>query len=177
MTNGIEGEVYWSPRAERFYQRGRRGALSNERALRYLDYDAELGRFRDQRGRLAPDTVFAPQEYRYQRFVGRDDEGRPFIKTVISDKLLTEQEARNTALAGNEQMVCRITVRLPNGQVRTYYTSSFLGGRVSLAQLEEQAKRNARGALEREEGLDLDTPTISGGTFRVDFIRRSVRVR
>lgn len=172
-----EGEVYWSPRAERFYQIGRRGALSNERGLRSLEYDPEAARFRDQRGRIVPDAVFGPLSVRYQRFVGRDEEGRPFIRTIISDKWISEAEARATDLARNEQLVCRITVRLPNGQVRTYYTSSYLGGRANLAQLEEQAKRNARGLLEREEDLEVDTPTIAGGTFRVDFIKRTVRVR
>ena len=106
-----EGEVYWSPRAERFYQRGRRGALSNERALRYLEYDEEANGFRDQRGRLVPDSVFAPQEYRYQRFVGRDAEDRPFVKTVISDKLLTEAEARNTALARTVEPCLALVLR------------------------------------------------------------------
>lgn len=176
MTNGL-GEVYWSERAQRYYQTGRRGALSNERGLRTLLWDEEAARFRDRRGRLVPERALSVPLTRTQQFIGNDAEGRPFIKTVISDRTLSELDARTTQLAGNEQMLVRITVRLPNGTVRTFYTSSFLGGRVNLAQLEAQAKRNARGQLEREEGLDLDTPTIAGGTFKVDYVKRTVRVR
>jgi hypothetical protein len=169
------GEVYYSPRAGQFYQEGRRGAVSREAAMPSLRYDPDASRFRDQRGRLIDNELLNPADKRVQRISGLDAEGRPFIKTVMTDTKIEEAAARNLKLAGNEQVIVRVVARLPDGTAVTGEASSKLGKSVSLDALEEQAKRNARwkaGAA----GNDIDTPTIAGNTLNVSYIKRRVAV-
>jgi hypothetical protein len=68
-------EIYYSPRAGRFYQEGHRGAVSRESAVASLLFDADAGRFRDMRGRLIDTEVLEPPGRRVQRIAGLDAEG------------------------------------------------------------------------------------------------------
>jgi hypothetical protein len=170
------GEIYYSPRAARFYQVGRRGAVKNETAYGTLRYDEDAGRFRDQRGRLLDNELLAPRATVTQRWIGRDAEGNAMVRTTMRDVAVDETAARNAQLARNQQLVARVVVRTDDGRVHVYYASTKLGGRQSLDQLAEQAKRNARGDL-KSRGYDIDTPTVSGNTMRVDYVKRTVSVR
>ncbi len=172
---GPEGEIYYSPRADRFYQAGRRGAVSRESALPSLRYDPDAGRFRDQRGRLIDDELLTPVDRRVQSIAGLDAEGRPFIKTVMVDDKLTQEAARNTKLAGNEQIVVRIVVKTEDGIAHSFSVSSQLGKTPDLDALEELATRRARAIL-KDQKYDIDTPTVSGATINVSYLRRRVAV-
>jgi hypothetical protein len=169
------GEIYYSPRADRFYQEGRRGAVSREAATPSLRYDPDEGRFRDQRGRLIDNALLNPAERRVQRISGLDAQGRPFIRTVMTDERLAEAAARNLRLAGNEQVIVRVVARLPDGRAVVGEASSKLGRTPDLAALEEQAKRNARWNAGLA-GAEIDTPTIAGGTVNVSYVKRKVAV-
>jgi hypothetical protein len=86
---------------------------------------------------------------------------------------IEKSAAVNTRLAPNEQLIVRIVARLPNGKAVVGEASSKLGKGFSLDALEEQAKRNARGKA-GADGAAVDTPTISGNTLNVSYIKRRV---
>lgn len=168
-------EIYYSPRADRFYQVGRSGAVSREAAIPTLRYDEDALRWRDQRGRLVPEDQLLPVERRVQRISGLDPEGRPFIKTVMADQVISEEAAVNQKLAANEQLVVRITVRTDDGVGHVFSVSSKLGGRQTPSDLVELAKRRARAEL-KNQNYDIDTPTVSGATINVSYLKREVAI-
>jgi hypothetical protein len=169
------GEIYWSARAQRFYQEGHRGAVSRETAIPSLRYDDDAGRFRDQKGRLIDNELLNPTDRHVQRITGLDAQGRPFIRTVLTDNKLEEAAARNETLAGNEQIIVRIVAKLPDGSAVIGEASSKLGKGFSLDHLVEQAKRNARGKA-GDVGTGVDTPYIGANTLNVSYIKRRVAI-
>jgi hypothetical protein len=176
MTNGSEGQVYWSSRAQRFYQEGRRGAVSREQAARFLEYDAEAGRYRDPRGRFVPADLLGPPVSARHQFVTRDDQGRPFIRAEFNDRLIDRTAAVQERLGSNQMVQVRIVVRTPDNKVHVSYVTSKLGGRPNIQDLELAATRKARADLVNK-GYDLTTNDVNNSTVRTDYIRRNVEVR
>lgn len=176
MTNGSEGQVYWSSRAGRFYQEGRRGAVSREQAARFLEYDAEVGRYRDARGRFVPiDQIGPPVSARHQ-FITRDAQGRPFIRAEFNDRLIDRDQAVQGRLASNQMVQIRVVVRTADNKVHVSYVTSKLGGRPNIQDLELAAARKARADLVNK-GYQITTNDVSQRTVRSDYIRRTVEVR
>jgi hypothetical protein len=172
---GQRGEIYWSPRAQRFYETGRRGAVSREQAIPSLSYDQEINRFRDTRGRLVPDRVLGAVPVDVTRFTARDAQGRSFISTEFVDRVVSRENAVRRVLAGNEQVVIRTVVRTPDGKVFTTVVSSKLGRSVDMEYLEQQANKRAS-AEARNRGYDISTPEVSQSTVTRDVIVRKVNV-
>lgn len=170
------GEIYWSPRAKRFYQQGRRGAVSNEKGLPTLRYDSQRGQWRDQRGRFVPDTVLAPVVKRVHRFTARDEQNRPFISTEFHDRLTSRQQVTRQALKGNQQVVVRTVVKGPDGRLHITYTTSKLGERININALDDKANRHASANL-RSKGMDISTPAVEGATVSRSYHKRTVNVR
>lgn len=175
MTNGTPGRVYWSAEGRRFYQEGRRGSVGREEAVSHLSRDKQ-GRLRDQRGRFVPDKSIRTPEVRSRRFIGHDQDGRPFVSAEFRDRLTTRDAHHQTRLPGNQMLVIRTVVKTPDGKIHVSYTSSTLGSRINIERLEALADKRAAGQL-RGKGYAIGTNAIGNSTLRRDYITRTVTTR
>jgi len=169
------GAVFWSPRAQRFYQEGRRGALSREKAVDFLEYNPDKVAFVDQRGRSVPDKVLGPVASKVTPFVARDNQGRPFLSAQFVDRLITRSEASQFSPESNQQVMVRIVVKTADNKAHVFSASSSIGRRPNMEDLTIRANSRAAGGL-REKGYEIPTHKIGEMTVRRDYIVRTVRV-
>jgi len=169
------GAVFWSPLAQRFYQEGRRGALSGEKAIERLEFNPAKKAFVDERGRSVPDKVLQAVERRVTSFLARDAKGRPFMASQFVDKKITRSQASQLSPNSNQQVMVRVVVRTADGKAHVFYTSSSLGRRPNMEDLTLKANARAAGGL-REKGYKIPTNKIGEMTLIREYIIRTVRV-
>lgn len=170
------GRVTYSRRSGRFYQEGRRGALSREAATPFLEYDREADRWRDQRGGFVPEAQLGPPETKVQRFIRHDEEGRPFLQSSLTYRRIERSEAVQERLQGNQQITIRTVVTTEDGKTWVDEVSSKLGGRPDITDLEALASRKMRAKLV-DEGYTVTTHDVDRLTKRRDYQRRTISVR
>lgn len=175
MTNG-PGKVYWSSLANRFYQEGRRGAVSRENAVPTLRFNRETRIWHDQRDGAVPNKALGLPDRLVRRFLAHDKQGRPFVSTEFVDKITTRPSVEGTQQPGNQMVVIRTVVRTPDGKAHVSYTSSKLGARINMNNLEKLANKRAAGQL-RGKGYDIATNEIENKTITREYITRTVKVR
>ena len=146
------GKIFWSALAGRFYQEGRSGCVSREEALRVARYNAEAGRFIDQKGRFIPMAVAALPAVQERQLIAHDAENRPFLSTLIRTETVSDTAAGALRLAGNQEMLIRDIITLPDGKVITVYTSTTIGSRMSKKTLDEMADRRVAGKVQELTG-------------------------
>jgi len=168
------GRVYWSGKAQRFYQEGRRGSVSAKEAAGFLKYNEGAQRFIDQKNRFVPNSSVAEQPKTIRNYVGRDDQGRPFLSTTVTHETINQQTAETLLnarqIGANQQVIIRDVITDGKGNVFTVETSTVLGGRTSMERLLEQADKRDRGQLWEKAGMK------SGQWQKKFLLRRSVQV-
>lgn len=151
------GRIFWSGRAQRFYQEGRRGAVSATEAADYLRYNPGASRFVDQRNQFVPNVSVAPRPVKVTQILGRDEAGQAFLRTEIQHQTISENVARSVLNARqvqmNEQIVVRDVITDGKGNIFTVETSTVLGGRTTIDKLVEQADRRDRGRAWQESKI------------------------
>jgi hypothetical protein len=164
------GKIFWSALSQRFYQEGRRGAVSREEALRAATWNEAAGRFTDQRKQFIPMAVAAPPAVQERQLIAHDAENRPFLSTLIRTETVSETAAGSLRLAGNQEMIVRDIVTLPDGTVITVYTSTTIGSKMSKKTLDEMADRRVAGKIQEITGRE------SGEFAKREILSRSYQI-
>lgn len=176
------GDIYYSPRAKRFYQEGRRGAVSRDFGVRSLRYDPESDIFVDSRGRTIDKSLLGTETRSTQRFTAQDESGRVFVSAETRSRAISEQQAKAIRLNSNQDITVRTVVTTPDGRTHVFTRSYGFGKNIDPAEAKELAAKQARAALLNTKGADgknyqLSTPTVKNRTVRQDFYVRTVYVR
>src|SRR5574342_223503 len=108
------GDVFFSAKAGRFYQEGRRGAVSGDIGIRNLIHDAETGQFIDSRGRTIAPGVIERQTFRARDLIAYDAAGRPFVSSRIRSTVISELDAKLSPLQSNQSVMVRTVVTTPD---------------------------------------------------------------
>lgn len=182
MPGPVEGEIYFSARAGRFYQAGRQGALSRDTGVRSLTWDEERAMFRDQRGNLIREQYIAPAGRSVNHILGMDSNGRPFVSTNQNLTTINEEAVASFRPATNQDVVARLVVHTPDGQAHVFTVSGGLGNRVDPAELAQKAVNVARGRLLDPKYTDgnpyeISTGQIKGATVDVTFQTRTTGIK
>jgi hypothetical protein len=174
------GKIFWSASAQRFYQEGRRGSVSREEAFRAATWNEAAGRFLDQRKQFIPMAVAAPPAVQERQLIAHDAENRPFLSTLIRTETVSETAAGSLRLAGNQEMIVRDIVTLPDGQVITVYTSTTIGSRMSKATLDDMADRRVAGKVQELTGRPsgkFQKKEILSRSYQIVTIQKQVSTR
>lgn len=177
-----EGDIWYSNRAGRFYQEGRRGAVSNDIGVRSLIRTADTEQFIDSRGRTIPETVINRQSFRQRDLIAYDAQGRPFVTSTIKSKVITEIEAAKSSMDANQSVMLRTVVTTPDGTTHIFYYPGKSGQNVDPEQLKAQAAKDARsklidGKTSNGKSYSISTNDIKNSTISSQFIKRTVNVR
>lgn len=177
MPGPVEGEVYFSARANRFYQTGRQGAVARDSAIRTLTFDEERQMFRDQRGNLIREQFIAPADRTVHHILGMDEAGRPFVSTNQLLTTTTEANVANFRPASNQDVVYRVVVHTPDGKAHIFSISGGLGNKVDPAELAQKAVNVARGRLLDPKYTDGNPYEISTGQIKGATVSGSYQIR
>lgn len=176
------GDVFFSQKANRYYQEGRRGSVSNDQGVKSLLYDEGTGQFIDTRGRTVPLETITRQTFRSRDLVAYDTEGRPFISSTVRSKVISELEAAKGPLAGNQDVMIRTVVTTPDGATHVFYYPGKLGQNVDPDVIKEQAAKDARSKLidgrnSTGRNYDISTNEIRNRTSSSQYIQRTTTIR
>lgn len=174
------GKIFWSALADRFYQEGRRGSVSREEALRVATWNKAAGRFLDQRNQFIPMAVAAPPAVQERQLIAHDAENRPFLSTLIRTETVSDTAAGSLRLAGNQELLVRDIVTLPDGTVITVYTSTTLGSKMSKKALDDMADNRVAGKIQQltERGSGkFKKEEILNRSYQVVTIQKQVSTR
>jgi len=174
------GDVYYSEASGRFYQYGRRGALSRDAAVRNLEYDAETKTFIDSRGRTITNDLLTASSRTAQRYTAQTAEGRIFISAEVKSVGITEAQAKVGQLNPNQDITVRTVVTTADGRTHVFYRSYGLGRNVDPEEAKQLAKSGATAALNKTKDAagnfyKVTTPTVNNRTVRQDFYRRTIQ--
>ena len=177
-----EGDIFWSSRAGRFYQEGRRGAVSNDIGTRSLNYASDTQKFIDSRGRTVSDTILDRQTFRNKDLIAYDTSGRPFISSTIKSRVISEMDAQTKPLGSNQDIMLRTVVTTPDGATHIFYYPGKLGKNVDPDILKEQAAKDARfrlvdGKTHNGKKYNLATNEITNSTKSSQYILRTTTIR
>ena len=169
------GEVYWSTRANQYYQAGRRGAVSRAEGARFIEYNPRLNEYYDVRGNKVASAFLEAVDRKVRRFVAHDVQGRPFLSTEFVDRSVSRQTAVQATYEGNQMVVVRTVVVTPDGKVHISYVSSPTGRTPDMQDLELKANARMKAELQ-DKGYKFSTNEIPGMTVSRGYIRRTVNV-
>jgi hypothetical protein len=177
-----EGDIFWSSRAGRFYQEGRRGAVSNDFGTRSLIHDGETGQYIDSRGRTVPNTIIDRQTFRSRDLTAYDPQGRPFISSTIKSRVISEAEAQRGTIGSNQDIMVRTVVTTPDGATHIFYYPGKVGQNVDPETIKSQAAKAARAALidgktSNGRSYSISTNDIRNSTKSSQFIKRTTTIR
>lgn len=178
----MAGDVFWSARANRFYQEGRQGAVSNDTGIRNLIRDEGTSQYIDSRGRTVPDSVINRQSFRARDLIAYDGEGRPFVSATVRSRVISELEAKARPMGGNQDVMLRTVVTTPDGTTHVFYYPGKLGQNVDPEKLREQAAKEARARLmdgrnSTGQKYSITTNEIRNKTTGSSFILRTTSFR
>jgi hypothetical protein len=176
------GDIYYSPRANRFYQEGRRGALNRDYAVRNLRYDEQTSTFIDDRGRTISREIMAKATRSVNRFVGHDAEGRAFVTGEASSRAIQPHETSTIPLKSNQVLQVRTVVTTGDGRTHVFYRSMNTGVNVSEAEMRNRGIKHARSVLLKTKdraghNYVISTPDLKKRSVRQDFYLTTVKIR
>lgn len=149
--------IIYSPKSGQFYQKGRRGAISYEEAVKSVRYSESAERYIDASGRFVPSRVMRAKTKGLTTHVARDDQGRPVLSTMTreegTNRNLVDSLLSSRQVQPNQQILITDTWTDGKGNVYTTYTSSVLGGRTDLESLERVATNRMKGQAWEKAGI------------------------
>lgn len=176
------GDIYYSPRANRFYQEGRRGAVGRDYAVRSLRYVERDDIFIDSRGRTITREILGTATRRVNRFVGMDLEGRPFITGKSTSVQIAPGQSATTQVNSDQVLQVRTVVTTPDGKTHVFIRSHEFGKNISEADFRQKGVNHARGILLKSKDragnyYQIDTPSVKNRTVKQDFYKVTVKSR
>lgn len=177
-----EGDIYYSAKANRFYQEGKRGALNRDYAVRSLRYDAKTSTFIDAKGRTISRDILAAASRSVNRFVGYDAEGRPFVTGEAASRQIEASQAATVKLASNQVLQVRTVVTTEDGRTHVTTRSMTTGTNVAEAEIKERGIKHTRSVLLKSKDAGgnnyvISTPDLKKRTVRQDVYVTTVKVR
>lgn len=174
MTLREEGEVYFSARANQFYQKGRRGAVSRERGIEFARYDRETGQTYDMRGNVIPESAQAGVLRQDRKFFGRGRYGESILTGEWLAVKVGQRDAETRRLGSNERIVIKTTIRTPDGKTHTETIATGKGENYDPEFHGPLADRKASANL-RDLGYSINTNEVREATVRREYYKETLK--